>query len=187
MPTRIIAANAHSVGPRSYRNRQWWLLLATTAAAVAAVDLMSKAWAVEKGPCCGFIDPATNDEAALGVFGAADWVLVLLSVTGLVWLCWFAERHRLRYRAWGLGLVVGGGAANTVDRSWNSAVTDFVVTGPILLNLADVAIAAGLVVFTIDSLRRRNRALPNPLMCATCSRGEEVSRDEKAPVESRPG
>jgi signal peptidase II len=53
----------------------------------------------------------------------------------------------------GLGIAIGGAAGNLVDRARRGGVVDFVAAGPWpVFNLADVAMAVGLLVAAVSVL-----------------------------------
>ena len=137
--------------------------IAITAAVILA-DLASK-WLAHAGlrECagppvlaCDRVDLAgpfgllrtTNDVGAFGVVGDPWlWPLLALAVVGLgVLLWWSAGRTAFALAA---TLLVGGFAANLVDRAIWGSVTDFIdIRGAgsdsgLVLNLADLALAAG--------------------------------------------
>lgn len=103
-----------------------------------------------------------NRGASFGIFadapGWASWALVvfaiLISAALLIWM-W---RVNDRMLAIALGLVAGGAIGNVIDRLRFGAVVDFLdfYAGgwhwP-AFNLADTAIAAGVVLLILDSLR----------------------------------
>jgi hypothetical protein len=79
---------------------------------------------------------------------------LLLSAIGVAWLFllfWLAEPSGPASMA-GIGLFTGGAAANTTERLMFGNVMDYIPvpgTGPVLANLADVAIAAGFLLFAV--------------------------------------
>jgi signal peptidase II len=85
-------------------------------------------------------------------------VFVVLVPACLVLVCALALRSRgvSRWGMAGLGLVVGGGLGNWIDRVREAAVTDFVSLGvgslrTGIFNVADVAILAGVVLLALAS------------------------------------
>ncbi|HYO42480.1 MAG TPA: signal peptidase II [Candidatus Limnocylindrales bacterium] len=134
------------------------------AATVAIVDLASKGLAHAglracAGPpvsACDRVDllgpfgllRTTNDVGAFGIIGDPWlWPLLALALVGLgAFLRWSAGRTTLSIAA---ALLMGGFAANLLDRAVWGAVTDFIdVRGTgadsgLVLNLADLALAAG--------------------------------------------
>ena len=92
-------------------------------------------------------------------------VLSLIAAIALFGITWLAMRARPdeRWKRAGFALIGGGALGNLVDRLHDGAVTDFVVwriqehRWPIF-NVADAALAVGVVVLLIDSMWSRNRA-----------------------------
>src|SRR5687768_8824587 len=112
------------------------------AALVLLLDQGTKA-AAHGGGLAG--RPLHNPELSLGLAGGPPAVLVLAMAAGLVWavvqgLRWHAAG---RLPGWALAAVVGGSAANLLDRAALGAVRDFLVVGPVVVNLADAAVLAG--------------------------------------------
>ena len=118
-------------------------------AAVIAVDQVTKAAASMAGPgSVDFIHPVRNNALSLQVADASRGVEVLLMTLGVIAATLLA-RHWVRARqtpAWAAALVIGGAASNLADRAIIGAVRDFLAVGPVVLNLADLAVLAGLVV-----------------------------------------
>ena len=103
-------------------------------------DFTTKAAAVAAGVAL------RNDAYAFGVVAGAWWVLAGVSFAGLS----VAVRVlRTRVDDVGLALIVGGAAANLIDRVATGAVHDFIPSGPIVFNLADVALALGIALAVI--------------------------------------
>ncbi len=150
-------------------------------ATVVLVDLASKGLAHAglrecAGPpvsACDRVDLAgpfgllrtTNDVGAFGVVGDPWlWPLLALSVVGLgVLLRWSAGRTAFALAA---ALLVGGFVANLVDRAIWGSVTDFIdVRGTgsdsgLVLNLADIALAAGGLALVMAVWRTTRAATP---------------------------
>lgn len=111
-----------------------------------------------------------NDGAAMGFFSGARWLLMILTgllVVGcLVYLLSGRCRHTLMQYA--LGLIVGGGIGNWIDRLVYGYVIDF-VRFPVSwfsysFNIADcaVCIGAGLLILDllVDMLRSSSKQSP---------------------------
>ena len=64
------------------------------------------------------------------------------------------------YHAAGAGLLVDGGLANGLERLVSGAVTDFILVGRVVVNLADVAVVIGIAILTIDYARENLRRAP---------------------------
>lgn len=119
-------------------------LLTGTALAVFAVDQMTKALA-------GTVH--LNDEFALGVASAPSMIAAALMAAGIVAFLYAARRWHAPAIA--AGLFVGGSISNLSDRLVYGQVRDFIVADPIVLNLADLALVAGLAVWLISALVRQ--------------------------------
>ena len=83
---------------------------------------------------------------------------VLLGV--LISVAW--GRHRpVRSETWGLALMIGGGAANWIDRLFGDGVVDFLNVGigglrTGIFNVADMALLFGAFLAAVPMLRRRD-------------------------------
>jgi len=87
-------------------------------------------------------------------------VLALVSILVLAIVVRYTTQHRAMFHAAGVGLLVGGGLANGLERLVSGAVTDFVVVGPVVVNLADVTIVIGIAILTVDCARANLRRAP---------------------------
>lgn len=146
------------------------------AAAVLAVDQLSKLWVVD-----GLMSPPRvvevapflnlvmvwNRGASFGLLGdAAAWVQYALGALALAVCCGLAAwllRARTRTVAVALGLVIGGAAGNLVDRALRGAVADFVDLHALghhwpAFNAADAAITCGVALLVLDALILAPRA-----------------------------
>lgn len=82
----------------------------------------------------------------------ATGTVVALGAAALA-TAWYVLRSRAGV---GLGLLLGGGLANLLDRVADGRVTDYVALGPWpSFNLADVCIVAGAALLLTPLLRRR--------------------------------
>ncbi len=116
--------------------------------AVAAVDLVTKAAAPVMVPVAPWLlAPMSNDELSLGVVGSSAPVLVAAMAAGLLAAALVAVQLIRRGRVGVVGclLVLGGALGNLVDRAATGAVNDFLIAGPVVLNVADLAVVAGAV------------------------------------------
>ncbi len=97
-----------------------------------------------------------NTGAAFGILAGRVWLLASLAIVVAVGFL-LAFRSSMPDSAWlrlSLGLVIGGGIGNFLDRLRLGYVIDFVAVGiwP-KFNLADSAITIGLVVLALTALR----------------------------------
>jgi lipoprotein signal peptidase len=122
------------------------------AAAIAAVDLATKFAAVSlvDGRRLGVIAPTHNDALSLGIASSGRAVVLGLAASALVTAV-FATAQLMRRSdlpPWIPAFVLGGAAGNLIDRAIFGSVHDFLVLPPVVLNVADVAVVAGLVGYT---------------------------------------
>ncbi|MHA4815441.1 signal peptidase II [Streptomyces aculeolatus] len=138
--------------------------LVALAAALTAADLGLKAWAqralpdapIDGGPLD--LQLAYNSGVAFS-FGADAPAWTVIAVTGLITLAVAAALWRTAPKAsrlWGgaLAAVLGGAAANLIDRTPDGNVTDYLHTGwwP-TFNLADTFIICGALLLVAISWR----------------------------------
>jgi lipoprotein signal peptidase len=124
------------------------------AGAVVIVDQAAKALAARGGP------PAHNPGLAFGIAGGSARVLVVSSIVMLVVFLAVIGRWTVQV---GISpslpaVIVGGFAANVWDRVRFGAVRDIVVTPWAIVNVADIAVVAGVIALGI-ALALRVRAL----------------------------
>lgn len=115
---------------------------------VGAVDLASKAAAPALAPVAPWlVAPMTNDALSLGVATSTAPVLVGAMAVGLLAAAFVAVRliGTDRVGVVTCVLLLGGALGNLVDRAATGAVHDFLITGPVVINLADLAVLAGTV------------------------------------------
>jgi signal peptidase II len=89
-----------------------------------------------------------NAGSPLG-FAQGEWIWVVLALLGTTLCVAYARRRDDRVLWIAAGLQLGGAAGNLLDRLVFGHVTDFVVVGRVVLNLADVALLVGAVVGTV--------------------------------------
>ena len=156
----MIAATAKPVparGPRPKRCRRW-ISMFTIAMAVLVADVASKLWAVSqlpylhetRGPAGVGLLLVFNRTPSydLGHVAMASLLLLVIKFLVLGYLGW---RLRGRWRAIGLGLILGGAAANAGNWVVTHAVADFLVMPWATVNLADLFIVLGSAVVVIGS------------------------------------
>ena len=128
--------------------RSW--AAAGVALLVVAVDAASKA-AVVSWPQMSrlpFIYRIDNPSYTMGAGGAGGWYLPVLSAVAiLVAIWWLVPVVRAgKLSPWPVGLAIGGALGNLGDRVLHGQVTDFLKTPWLIVNMADLAVLAGLVV-----------------------------------------
>ncbi len=139
------------------------------AAAVVAVDQLTKAWArstlddsiIELIPGFLRLALAENSGAAFGFFKGGGEIIAVFAVVavGVIFFAFRAVEHRSDLI--GLGLVLGGAVGNLVDRLTRGAglldgrVTDWIDLWFIPnFNIADAAISMGVALLLLGALRR---------------------------------
>ncbi|WP_162257550.1 signal peptidase II [Phycicoccus sp. Soil802] len=154
-------------------------MVLVSAALVVVVDLSTKHLAATYArphtagdvAAVGLVRPVTNPAFSLGLVGAAPTSAVLLMA--LVLAAGMAASviyvRRAAAPPWAVGLTLGGAAANTIDRALHRAVQDFIVTGPIVINLADLAVLVGLIAL-VRHRPPRGKERPRPLLAGSLER-----------------
>ncbi len=147
------------------------------AAAVCALDLLSKVWIVRNLPrhavetvIPGFLNltHVRNSGVAFGLFSSlGDWGPWVLAAAGVVAIVVVAVYFRQtpvseKLLLWALALILGGAIGNLIDRVVNKAVTDFIdaYVGSYhwhTFNVADSAITIGISLMLLDLLLQRRR------------------------------
>lgn len=150
---------------RPMAGRFRWLSYAIGAGVVLA-DQLSKAWALHHLPG-GAVKPLLpgllnlqltfNTGAAFSLFTGSTRPLALVSLlVAAAVVLWLQRQRQLGlWRAWAVGLLLGGALGNGIDRWRLGAVVDFLALVPIrfpVFNLADVAINAAVACFLIELL-----------------------------------
>ena len=102
------------------------------------------------------IEPTHNLALSLGTVDMGRWLNV--TAMAVVLLGWLLLSPLLRLAgspSWAVQVTVAGAASNLVDRALTGAVRDWLAVGPIVLNVADIAVLAGLVCLGISAIHRR--------------------------------
>jgi signal peptidase II len=103
-----------------------------------------------------------NGGSALG-FGQEQVVWILLSLIGTIMTFAYARRRSGLLLGVAAGLQLGGAASNLADRVAMGHVTDFVLAGPVVINVADVALIAGTAI-AVSVLARDSKPRPSRLL-----------------------
>ncbi|GHJ43010.1 hypothetical protein Cs7R123_03520 [Catellatospora sp. TT07R-123] len=140
----------------------------TLAAALVAVDQLTKWWAVSAltgrapVPVIGDLIQLRltyNPGAAFSIGTGYTWVLAVFAAAAVVTITYVARRVRSRGWAVGFGMVLGGAATHLADRLLREPgfarghVVDFIDYGPFVGNVADIALVLGVVLMVVLSLR----------------------------------
>jgi lipoprotein signal peptidase len=138
------------------------LLGAAVASSVVAIDQLAKAAAPHLHSA--LLAPAQNADYAFGAVGGSALALIAGSVVVLA--VFLAVIGRLAGRV-GISpalpaLIAGGMLGNTLDRIHFGAVRDFLVIPGGIINLADLAVAAGVISLTVALAVRAPRLVASP-------------------------
>ena len=131
---------------------------------VVAVDQVTKmlAWLPWVSDKLGFVHPLANHGLTLQVANAGRWTEVGLMTA--VWICATALLLRLHGRgsvgSWGMGLILGGALGNIIDRALFGSVRDFLVLGPIVVNVADIAVLVGIAALYVRAATKTHEPRP---------------------------
>jgi signal peptidase II len=150
-------------------SRRRTALLVGVAAAVVALDQLSKLWAthtLEDGPTylIGSVRLAltTNTAGAFGLGGSYVPFLAVGALGLVIWMAATGEATKRPLASIAAGLVLGGAIGNLLDRVFRSpgflrgAVIDFVdLRWWPVFNLADAAITCGCILLLLSGLRGR--------------------------------
>lgn len=128
------------------------LRLALAVALVTGADLGTKAGApalAERTPLV--MPPVGNSALSLQLVDMAHGTEVAVMAGLLLGLTILGRRLVVRrlVPVWAAALVLGGSLGNLLDRAVLGAVRDFLPIGHVVLNLADLAVAAGLAVTVV--------------------------------------
>ena len=128
--------------------------MAIVAISVFALDALSKVLAfrlASAGFGRGILLPLQNSEFSLGLASASFPVMLVLASLGIAafggYTVWQARRGAAP--SWIAGLLIGGSMANLLDRAAFGAVHDWLRISRVVINLADLAVALGLVGYVL--------------------------------------
>ena len=118
-------------------------------AGVVAIDQLAKTAAPHLH--VGLVLPARNPAYAFGTVGGS--ALALIAVSVVVLAVFLAVIGRLATQMgvspWLPALIAGGMLGNTLDRIRFGSVRDFLVVPGAIVNLADLAVAAGMIALVV--------------------------------------
>ena len=138
----------------------------TLAVGVVLADQASKLAAelLAGGRRHGPVVPLRNPSFSLGLATATRPLMVLAMAAGIALAAgyWRRAAGRRSLPGWIPALVVGGAASNLLDRLLLGAVRDFLAIVHLVVNLADLAVLAGLVGYALTRLPRPPASNPLP-------------------------
>jgi lipoprotein signal peptidase len=147
--------------PSAARNRS--LLLG---AGVILADQTTKLAAelLAGGQRHGPLVPVRNPHFSLGLAATTRPLMLAAMAAGIALVAAYGFRvighHGLP--GWILSLAIGGAVSNLVDRLLLGAVRDFLAIGHIVINLADLAVVAGVLGFCLTRRPRPPATSPPP-------------------------
>lgn len=145
-----------------------WTVLASIAVGVLVLDQATKSliaqWIGSGNPdnrqeLAGrllAVEYVENTGAAFGILAGQTWALAVAAVVVSLLFAFVLRRDVQRHRdmAIAVGLILGGGLGNLIDRIRLGYVVDFIAVGSWpKFNTADSAITAGLVVLAVGLMR----------------------------------
>ncbi|MEV0455264.1 signal peptidase II [Catellatospora methionotrophica] len=154
--------------PAERRVTRLFTLVLVLAAALVAVDQLTKWWAVSELTGRAPIDVigeliqlrlTYNPGAAFSIGTGYTWVLTLIAAAAVVTITYVARRVGSRAWAIGLGLVLGGATTHLLDRLLREPgfarghVVDFIDYGPFVGNVADIALVGGVALILVLNVR----------------------------------
>lgn len=126
-------------------DRRWIAVAVPVIAGVVLDDQLTKSVATRAGLV------AHNPAYALGVVGGPAGLLIVGTMVVMVAFVAFVARPAVAFGISPIApaLIVGGMLGNALDRIRLGAARDFVTTPWAIINLADIAVATGIVVFVL--------------------------------------
>ncbi|MDQ1449845.1 MAG: hypothetical protein QOC79_2816 [Actinomycetota bacterium] len=126
-------------------DRNWIFVSVPVVGAIVLDDQLTKAAATQAGLV------AHNPSYALGVVGGPAGVLIAGTIVVLAAFVAFVARPAVAFGVSPIApaLIVGGMFGNALDRIRFGAARDFLVTPWAIVNVADLAVAAGIVGFAV--------------------------------------
>jgi signal peptidase II len=138
----------------------------TLAVAVVLADQASKLAAelLASGHRHGPVVPLRNPNFSLGLATTTRPLALLAMAAGIALAACYGLRAagRRGLPGWVPALVVGGAASNLLDRLLLGAVRDFLAVAHLVVNLADLAVLAGLVGYALTRRPRPPASSPPP-------------------------
>ena len=142
-----------------------YILMLLAAAAVVAVDQLSKVWVVaniplytqmEAVPGLFHLTYVRNTGAAFSSFQGMQWLFAVIFVLFTISVVWEFSKKRLPFTSfdrWCIALVYAGGLGNMIDRVRLGYVVDMIevdfITFPVF-NVADCFITCGCILLLVS-------------------------------------
>lgn len=95
-----------------------------------------------------------NRGAAFGILADKRWVFMILSVVFITALIIFAKKSKITHPLFSvsIGMIIGGGVGNMIDRIFIGYVVDFIratfIDFPVF-NIADSCVVVGVILFMV--------------------------------------
>ena len=138
--------------------RPAWRRSVVVAAGVVVADQATKLAAelLAGGQRHGPLVPLRNPSFSLGLAAATRPLALLAMSAGIALVTAYGVRAigRSALPGWIPALVVGGAASNLADRLLLGAVRDFLAIAHLVINLADLAVLAGVIGYCLTRSRR---------------------------------
>ena len=116
---------------------------------VVGVDQVTKVTSSHLAPVPG-VTPLRNPASGLELVDAGRWVGSALMLLGVALAAgWLLPRAHGRRAVLAATLLLGGATGNLMDRLVLGYVRDFLVIGPVVVNLADLAVVLGLCLWLL--------------------------------------
>jgi signal peptidase II len=135
-------------------------------AGVVLVDQVTKLAAelLSEGQRHGPLVPVRNPGFSLGLATTTRPLMLLAMAAGIALVAAYgaATPGRRALPGWILALVIGGSLSNLLDRLLLGAVRDFLAIADIVINLADLAVLAGVFGYCLTRLARPTATSPTP-------------------------
>ncbi len=125
------------------------------ASGVVILDATTKMLAgalASRGVARAFVVPTQNIGFSLGVASAPLPIILALAGLGILGFGCYTALQAIRGNVpgWVPGLVIGGAVANLLDRLIFGAVHDWLYLPKVVINLADLAVVAGLLGYFVS-------------------------------------
>ena len=136
------------------------------AAGVIVADQATKLAAelLSGGQRHGPLVPVRNPRFSLGLAATTRPLMLAAMAAGIALVVAYGIRATGHHAppGWILALVIGGSLSNLVDRLLLGAVRDYLAIGHIVINLADLAVVAGILGYGLTRLPRPLATSPPP-------------------------